>query len=86
MNTKTIEITQKDIEKGVKSSAARCPVALAIMRAFDCENVIVFKYIQVEDNICIETPPNVFKWLVDFDYDEEVEPFSFTVEYDEDNN
>ena len=37
-----VNVSQKDIDKGVRGDSTKCPIALSIKRAFKNDNVVVF--------------------------------------------
>jgi hypothetical protein len=86
MKTKirTIKVTQRDIEKGLRRSASSCPVARAINRvhkkgtpslATVGPNTITIGY------NTMRTPPIVRAFIDAFDMGVKRRPFSFTLEY-----
>jgi hypothetical protein len=83
MKTKTINVTQHDIDNGIADSNKSCPVALAIRRAFKKGKpyALVGWYTIGIGTKRINTPSVVRNFIYDFDKKSEVEPFSFTLEY-----
>lgn len=83
---KTIEVTQNDIDDGVRGNCANCPVALAIGRAFKSRIVSVGAIARVHvwetDRTLYATfPENVYRFMGDFDNLYPVKPFSFEAEF-----
>jgi hypothetical protein len=85
-----IQVTQKDIDKGLKSSCYECPIALAFKRKV--KNQILFGYAVNYESIDHFTKDN--KWYIyalpkkaqtfikRFDGGKPVEPFTFEIEKD----
>ena len=91
-----IEVTQEDIDQGVRCDTDNCPVALAIGRQFkDCfavlvgdANAAVFRFYHDErSNMTRQTrsdfplPQEAKTFVVDYDAGEEVAPFAFEVSF-----
>lgn len=84
---KTIEVTQEDINKGQQSSCAKCPIALALARAFPGRETLAGVFYLFIYNLKGETifqaitPQEVVHFMNSFDVGKEVVPFSFTVDF-----
>ena len=82
-----IRVTKGDIEAGVQGNSFRCPVALAVRRAFKADQVWVREIIIVTKGglrrTCV-TPPEVESFVERFDSAilefECPKPFSFTLD------
>jgi len=75
-----IQVTQEDIEKGVRNVCAWCPVARAATRAFGKPmKAMRWRLEDVATGECIETPKEVSRWMFKFDDHQPVEPFEFEV-------
>lgn len=89
---KTIEVTQDDINNGIPNSEHSCPVAIALKRVFPDRRVSVNEdslmlYEEINE-VCVRriikgTPSEVQAFILDFDDDVAVEPFSFEVDIPE---
>lgn len=83
-----ITVTQKDINRGSPGSCGKCPIALAVTRAFHYKwNVSVGTYWITlrKKNVfgfcrSFELPEKVTKFIASFDAYERVKPFSFNME------
>ena len=79
-----IEVTQEDIDKGVKENCVKCPVALSLRRLFPGEWEV-----DVGDDAIYAggnwyTPPDeAQEFIAKFDAGEPVAPFSFDVDLPE---
>jgi len=81
-----IRVTQRDIDRGVQGDSFRCPVALAVKRAFKADKVWVREVIIVIKGRSQQThmtPPEVEGFLESYDSAilefESPRPFSFTL-------
>lgn len=75
-------VTQEDIKKGKRNSSILCPVARAIKRAAGCRYARVsHRWIEwgrrFEDARPTPAPPEVSRFVSDFDLRAKVEPFEF---------
>ena len=82
-----IRVTKGDIEVGIQGNSFRCPVALAVRRAFKADEVWVREIIIVTKGRLRRTcvaPPEVQDFLERFDSAilefESPKPFSFTLD------
>lgn len=81
-----INVTQEDIDAGVKCDSDKCAVALALHRAFpDAKCVGVCHGYAVVDGPGVmyrafDLPEKVGEFIFAFDGDRHVEPFSFEIE------
>jgi len=86
-NHMRIRVTKGDIEAGVQGNSFRCPVALAVRRAFRADEVWVREIIVVTKGrlrrTCV-TPPEVESFIERFDSAilefESPRPFSFILD------
>jgi hypothetical protein len=85
-----IIVTQKDIDKGLKSSCYECPIARAFKR--EVKNEIRYGFAVNADSIDHFTkddkwyiyalPKEAKKFIRRFDHDQPVKPFTFEIEKD----
>lgn len=88
-----IKITEQDIEAGKRNDCEKCPIALALNRAFEnpkgftisvCEDFVeLFAVGDSEGNLYFNLPANAQEFVFDFDNMEEnerPEPFSFRLD------
>lgn len=80
----TIEVTQEDIDRGVRWSSCECPIALAAIRTSKgiCHVGRTVISIQAEEfqPIAIQTlPACASRFTIQFDEGEPVQPFSFNI-------
>ena len=80
-----IEVTQKDIDKGVQGEYTLCPIALAVKRITNFKRVYVNgKSIDVLQTAkaakSYELPKKAQTFVKRFDRQEPVKPFSFELE------
>lgn len=83
----TINVTKEHIEKGLRGSAARCPVALAVRETTKNITIIIGVEIiclvnhSIQHTEVIELPESVIRFIDKFDRGiEGLEPFSFELE------
>lgn len=74
-------VTQEHIKAGIRSSYVDCPISLAIKSAIhNCSVSSDYAVIQILKNGHItkyRVPPEVYSFILDFDSELEVKPFSF---------
>lgn len=70
----TITVTQEDIDRGVKGSADKCPIGLAVQRAYAAG----LRFTEKQGEAGLPDNAAEFQWR--FDAGLEVKPFSFRVE------
>jgi len=81
-----IEVTQEDIDKGIRGSACECAVALAATRAFNGRKVaataqyLCFDHGKQIPHKHIVVPTEVALWIHAYDLEQVVKPFSFIIE------
>ena len=75
-----IDVTQEDIDRGVKGACTQCPVALALARAFPDVYVDVATTQLLVGDEFIRAPSVVSIFIEDFDDGEPVQPFSFDLD------
>jgi hypothetical protein len=79
----TINVTQEDIDKGVRRISDCCPVALSLFRlgytGITVEHDEVFLTTEHDDYV-FALPDTVAEFIRDFDRRDEVSPFSFELE------
>jgi hypothetical protein len=86
MKTVTIDVTQEDIDSGEPLSCNSCPIALAAERAgFADVSVGGYLWFVNTDGLRLRAsiPPVALEFIGDFDNEETVVPFSFSVEIPE---
>jgi hypothetical protein len=80
MTTYTIDVTQEDIDRGERAKCMRCPIARAMQRVFPVNKVSVFGAITwIGNDRYSDLPDEAQQFIMYFDEDEPVEPFSFTI-------
>lgn len=82
----SVNVTQEDIDNGVRGDACNCPVALAIGRATEHKYVVMAWreiLLTIKCNIVyrIDTPRYVSNFIESFDAKRNVCPFSFNLEF-----
>jgi hypothetical protein len=83
-----VEVTQADIDKGIRKDSAACVVATAIARAFpDATRINVdlqtVRFTSNGERQVFLTPPPVIGYVVAFDAGEDIHPFGFRLRYDQ---
>lgn len=80
-----IEVTEQDIDAGLRNSCFSCPVARAFQRKLETQvtvghtDAVVYRKGLFVATILL---PEVVKlWIATFDAGKKVEPFSFEVDY-----
>lgn len=86
---KTINITAKDIEKGIAGNSESCPIALALKRTFkdikwisvgyQCVNFYTKGYIMV--SYISDTPTDARSFMRKFDKNKNIEPAKLTFHF-----
>ena len=77
-----IAVTQAEIDRGERASAANCPVALALKKHLTDPHVTVTstQYRNERGDWCrMENPDAVTRFVLDFDAGRPVKPFTFTI-------
>ena len=83
-----IQVTQQDIDNGLKGLCTHCPVALAFKRVIQGGSVevgdaaYIFPYNFDGPTVMITLPEFVHKFIRAFDSGNKVEPFEFECEVD----
>lgn len=77
-----IQVTQKDIDRGVRYAPLHCPIAQAVTRRTGYHAAVDAHYVTLHDedgDIAGRwvTPPEVLAWLSTFDNGESVRPATF---------
>ena len=96
---RTIKITQKDINNGLRKHCAYCPIGLALMREFgikqDDEQIVqvgtIWMYVFPDRKTYTggpilakaRTPNKAINFILRFDQKKPVKPFQFTVDFEE---
>ena len=76
-----INVTQDHINFGLRGMAGRCPLALAAGEICGEEVLVTHRVMSFPRNsVCIYLPQNAKDWVLSFDEDEHVEPFSFEID------
>ena len=75
-----INVTQNDINKGVKKSCTSCPIARAIKRLKVVDTVYVYPFTAYINEQHRGLPVEAWQFIQDFDGGREVKPFKFTLE------
>lgn len=89
MEKYAINVTQADIDAGVKQECFRCPIALAARRVFDhdvsVDDEYIIHYASTEVKADFYALPDEARQFVQhFDHGDPVTPFSFEVSLDVD--
>jgi hypothetical protein len=81
-----IEVTQKDIDKGIPRDAAKCPIAKALQRQcpkrgrkwlVNCAEAEAMNKKDPVDSIDYPLPKKCMRFIDDFDKERTVKPFTF---------
>jgi hypothetical protein len=81
MRQVTVEVTQEDIDSGMPKICSQCPVALAMRRAEGRVWMVgygVLELLQAPYSV-VTAPTGVTQFISDFDRNNPVAPFSFTI-------
>lgn len=80
--TVNVEVTEKDIAEGVRHSCANCPVAIAASRALarPVETSYFYLHFGPPLFLCSKLPSVVREFVVAFDRQGSVAPFSFPLD------
>lgn len=81
-----IEVTENDIRHGIRGSVNHCPVALAVRReGYDASVGVSLVSIYQGSRVVAhaELPPEVRRWVRDYDWKQPVGPISFDLELPE---
>ena len=82
--TVTINVTQRDIDRGRDCHCTECPIALAAKRKFRSRSVEVFDdFIRIGGDFGYKLPVEARIFVSAFDFDRKspnVKPFRFTLE------
>ncbi len=87
----TINVTQEDINSGIRQQCLHCPVAIAAKRIFPNKCIsVVPAHIRVGKNefdngILYKLPDDVAQWITDFDWKHNFNPEPFSFEISDDN-
>ena len=82
--TITFDITQDDIDQGIRSNCIDCPIARSASREFPGYSVAVGSAIHLRTDgryFMGELPAKASDFVYDFDHGLRVEPFSFTAHF-----
>ena len=86
--TKTIRVTQQDIDAGVRGSFCECPVALALGRVYRAQPITVRHeglFVGELNDAALKIakgPPRLSRYIARFDAGETVLPTTFTVDFE----
>lgn len=76
----TIEVKAKHIQNGRKFECDRCPVALAVKEASgDMAARATLDFLEFNKRT-YTIPEKVREWIMDFDGEEKVQPFTFEID------
>lgn len=81
---KRINVTQRDLDLGVKADPCKCAVARPLKRLFPGAHVSAWRTLYVYPGgmpLDARTPVDIFETMNRWDQDLPVKPFSFTVEF-----
>lgn len=81
----TINVTQQDIDSGIRGDCSLCPVARGVSRVFPCETNVANYYMYVRDQSegrwrQAKLPDIAWAFITAFDAGLGVSPFSFEVD------
>lgn len=76
---KTINVTLRDIKKGIKHQSSHCPIARAIKRLTDIRLCVCQEWISF-DGIRIPTPQKASDFISNYDLGQPVKPFKFKLD------
>lgn len=77
-----INVTAKDIRMGIRGNCLKCPIAIALKRAFKAKEVTVTTITFLVDRLKfriheLDDDSNIVSFIEDFDQGVPVKPFSF---------
>lgn len=75
-----IEVTQDDINRGIRSSYCECPIALALQRKLSISDIEVGDTSICVNKIKYRHTDETLDFISEFDEGEYVEPFTFELE------
>lgn len=78
----TVRVTRKDIKNGERNNREECPVALALARTFGLVRGVMTveeRRLEINDKPFCTLPASVCKFILAFDAEKPVKPFSFTL-------
>jgi len=73
-----IEVTQKDIDNGIRCDIGNCPIALAMTRRFNKRVTIGQSYTLCNDKV-VSLPFDARTFILEFDDGKIVQPFTFNI-------
>jgi len=88
-----VDVTQDDIENGLRGKGAACPIAIAVNRALKLEGVKIHSIDINGENFdvdgataynvsyCDPQRNHIFQFINDFDKEHFVQPFSFRTKF-----
>jgi len=80
-----IHLRQDHIDKGKASDCTKCPGALALLEqvpdieSIDVDDLRIIFRTTMGDYVRVETPPELHKFIIDFDDGKSVRPFTFKI-------
>ncbi len=76
-----IEVTQEDIDKGVRGNSNQCAIARALKRKYAHERISVSGIMVDIEDVCYSPGPEIREWIVTFDKvgKHMVKPFAFEI-------
>jgi hypothetical protein len=74
-----IEVTEKDIKRGLRVNAPNCPVGFGLQRKFRKSATVGHTTARVGGKSLMFLPKFVTNWIFRFDARKPVKPFSFTL-------
>jgi hypothetical protein len=78
----TVDVTYSHIESGICSDGNRCPIALAIREQHNLD-VSVSHFAVEAYGFDVELPQEAADFVMEFDFDRSVKPFTFELEIPE---
>ena len=87
MSRTTFEVTQADIDRGIKNHSSRCMVTQTIIRSIPEAKRVetdmqTIRWTQNGERIVYITPYAVQDYLIAFDAGDEIKPFKFALDHD----
>jgi hypothetical protein len=72
-------VTEEDIHRGARSSHTHCAFCLAMKRAFGTHDVFTFMDHAMINGKRYALPADVKSALIEYDFDKNIQPFSFNL-------
>lgn len=82
MSKLTVEVLQRDINRGVRNCSERCAIAVALRRASKDRHACVGSTDVRYKRLDVMLPSEAVAWVKLYDSDQPVEPFTFELDTD----